>query len=106
MRKGDWELVYGYPYAMAPSSNRNHLWFSKKFTTQVIKEFEKPSLKCNGAAYYELDWTIGENSVVRLDCITVCGNFTKKFSGFPPTLVVEISSKKTKLSYKNTNYNL
>ena len=27
----DWELVNRYPFAMAPSSDRNNQWFSAKF---------------------------------------------------------------------------
>ncbi len=104
--KGDWELVNGYPYAMAPSPNRTHQWFSKKFTMQVSKEIDKASLKCNCEAYYELDWVIDENSVVRPDCMIVCGNFTEDFLRFAPALIVEISSRKTKLRDRNTKYNL
>ncbi len=36
----------------------------------------------------------------------VCGHFTEDFLTFPPTLVVEISSGKTKLRDRNTKYNL
>ena len=36
----------------------------------------------------------------------VCGEFTEDFLNFPPTLIVEISSRKTKLRDRNTKYNL
>ena len=36
----------------------------------------------------------------------VCGNFTEDFLTFPPTGIVEISSRKTKLRDRNTKYNL
>jgi len=104
--KGDWELVNGYPYAMAPSPNRNHQWFSKKFTQLASNEIDKLSHKCKCEAYFELDWIIDENTVIRPDCMIVCGNFTEDFLNFPPTLIVEISSMKTKLRDRNTKYNL
>ena len=56
--------------------------------------------------YSELDWVIDEESVVRPDCIVVCGDFTEDFLNFPPTLIVEISSRSTKLRDRNTKYNL
>ena len=36
----------------------------------------------------------------------VCGDFTEDFLLFPPTLILEISSIKTKLRDRNTKYNL
>lgn len=35
--KGDWELINGYPFAMAPSPNRTHQWLSGKLI-QTLKE--------------------------------------------------------------------
>ncbi len=104
--KGDWELVNGYPYAMAPSPNRSHQWFSSKFIQKVSNEIDQSIHKCTCEAYSELDWIIDENSVVRPDCMIVCGNFTEDFLTFPPTLIVDISSRKTKLRDRNIKYNL
>ena len=102
--KGDWELVNGYPYAMAPSPNRNHQWFSSKFIQKASNELDK--INCNCQVYSELDWVIDEDSVVRPDCMIVCGDFKDDFLTFPPDLIVEISSKSTKLRDRNTKYNL
>lgn len=102
--KGDWELVNGYPYAMAPSPNRSHQWFSSKFIQKASNELDKMDCKCQ--AYSELDWVIDEDSVVRPDCMIVCGNFIDDFLTFPPSMIVEIFSKSTKLRDRNTKYNL
>jgi Uma2 family endonuclease len=104
--KGDWELVNGYPYAIAPSPDRTHQWFSNKFMQKVSNKIDESIFNCNCEAYSELDWIINENSVVRPDCMIVCGNFTEDFLTFPPMLIVEISSGKTKLRDRNTKYNL
>ena len=104
--KGDWELVNGYPYAMAPSPNRNHQWFSSKFIQKAGNELDKIKSSCECQVYSELDWVIDEDSVVRPDCMIVCGNFTADFLTFPPMLIVEVSSPSTKLRDRNTKYNL
>ncbi len=104
--KGDWELVNGYPYAMAPSLNRNHQWFSSKFIQLASNEIGNRISGCICETYLQLDWIISDNKVVRPDCIIVCGSFTADFLNFPPTLIVEISSMKTKLRDRNTKYNL
>ncbi len=104
--KGDWELVNGYPYAMAPSPNRNHQWFSSKFIQKAANELDKISSACLCQIYSELDWVIDDDSVVRPDCMIVCGNFSEDFLTFPPSLIVEISSTSTKLRDRNTKFKL
>ena len=104
--KGDWELVNGYPYARAPSPNRNHQWFSSKFIQKISNELDNIYTKCNCQAYSELDWVIDDDSVVRPDCMVVCGDFKDDYLTFAPILIVEISSRSTKLRDRNTKYNL
>lgn len=104
--KGDWELVNGYPYAKAPSPNRSHQWFSGKFIQKAGNELDAIDPSCHCEVYSELDWVIDEDTVVRPDCMIVCGNFTDDFLTFPPVLIVEISSPSTKLRDRNTKYNL
>ncbi|MFZ1784287.1 MAG: Uma2 family endonuclease [Ferruginibacter sp.] len=104
--KGDWELVNGYPYAMSPSPTRNHQLFSSKLIQKAGNEIDKIDADCQCQVYSELDWVIDKDSVVRPDCMIVCGNFTDDFLTFPPTLIVEISSPSTKLRDRNTKYNL
>ena len=104
--KGDWELVNGYPYAMAPSPIRNHQWFASKFIQKAGNELDKINTSCKCQAYSELDWVIDEDTVVRPDCMIVCGDFTENFLTFPPILIVEISSTSTKLRDRNTKYKL
>lgn len=104
--QGDWELVNGYPFAMSPSANRNHQWFAGKFIQKAGNELDKTAKNCNCQVYSELDWVIDEDSVVRPDCMIVCGDFKEDFLNFPPVLIVEISSHSTKLRDRNTKFNL
>lgn len=103
---GDWELVNGYPYAMAPSPNRSHQWFTTKFIQKCGNELDKINLSCDCEVYSELDWIIDNDSVVRPDCMIVCGKFSEDFLTYPPTHIVEISSPSTKLRDRNTKYKL
>ena len=104
--KGNWELVNGYPYAMAPSPNRIHQWFAAKFIQKVSNALDNARLKCSCNIYSELDWIIDDHSVLRTDWMIVCRNFIDDFLRFTPTLIMEISSRKTKLRGINTKYNL
>jgi Uma2 family endonuclease len=104
--EGDWELINGYPFAMAPSPVRNHQWFSGKFIQSANNLLDKNATKCKCFTYSELDWIIDSETVVRPDCMIVCGKFKEDFLTFTPSLILEISSPKTKLSDRNTKYNL
>ena len=54
----------------------------------------------------ELDWIVNDNTVVRPDCMLVCGEFTDDFLLFPPQLILEVSSHSTRLRDRNTKFNL
>ena len=105
--KGDWELVNGYPYAMAPSPIKDHQWFGKTFIRKIENKIEESLIKCNCEAFYELDWIVDEDSVVRPDCVILCNtSILENYIINPPVLIVEISSRSTKLRDRNTKYNL
>jgi Uma2 family endonuclease len=104
--EGNWELINGYPYAMSPSPKRSHQSFSGKFSRQLGNILEQEQLICDCEVYYELDWIVNENTVVRPDCMVVCGEFKEDFLTFPPQLILEISSHTTRLRDRNTKFNI
>ena len=104
--EGNWEMVNGYPYAMSPSPKRNHQLFSTTFGSEVRNLLKANKLNCNCEVYIELDWIVNENTVVRPDCMVVCGDFTEDYLTFPPQLILEVSSHTTRLRDRNTKYNL
>ena len=61
---------------------------------------------CSCETYYELDWIVNDNTVVRPDCMVVCGDFKEDFLTFPPQLILEISSPNTRLRDRNTKFSL
>lgn len=104
--EGNWELINGYPIAMSPSSKRPHQNFSSKFSRQLGNILEQEKLTCDCEVYYELDWIVNDNTVLRPDCMVVCGDFNEDFLTFPPQLILEISSHSTRLRDRNTKYDI
>jgi len=104
--KGDWELINGYPFAMAPSPNRTHQWLTGKFIQILRNQLDEKKSGCNCQAYSELDWVVDNDTIVRPDCMIVCGEFTEDYLRFTPSLIIEISSHSTKLKDRNTKYTL
>ncbi|MEI9955440.1 MAG: Uma2 family endonuclease [Ferruginibacter sp.] len=104
--EGDWELVNGYPYAMSPAPKRLHQLFTSNFCREVGNIIKTNKLICNCEVYLELDWIVNDNTVVRPDCMIVCGDFTDDYLTFPPQLIVEVTSHSTRLRDRNTKYTL
>lgn len=104
--EGNWELVNGYPYAMSPSPKREHQWFNTAFATEVRIFLKVKKVQCQCDVYAELDWIVNDNTVVRPDCMIVCGEFKDDFLTRPPQLILEVSSHSTRLRDRNTKYAL
>jgi len=104
--EGDWELIYGLPYAMSPSAKRTHQEVGRKFMRLFEDALVGKRSNCDCNIYYELDWIIDDNTVVCPDVMIVCGKFEEDFLGFPPTLIVEIASAKTRLKDRNIKFKL
>ena len=104
--EGNWELVNGYPFAMSPSPTRQHQLFTISFGGEIRSILKENTVNCNCNVYIELDWIVNENTVVRPDCMVVCGDFTEDYLTFPPQLILEVSSHSTRLRDRNTKYNL
>jgi Uma2 family endonuclease len=104
--KGDWELINGYPFAMAPSPFKKHQRFGKTFLQLIDKKINQNCSKCNCESFYELDWVIDNETVIRPDCSIVCGDKHENVISIPPVLIVEIASLSTKLRDRNTKFTL
>lgn len=104
--EGNWELINGYPVAMSPSPNRIHQHFATEFCVQFGTILKEQKTECDCSIYFELDWIVNDNTVLRPDCMVVCGTFTDDFLTFPPQLILEISSHSTRLRDRNTKYNI
>ncbi len=104
--EGDWELIFGIPYAMSPSPKRRHQQTERKAIRVLEDAIMKEVGICQCEVYHELDWIIDENTVVRPDVMIVCGNFEDDFLRFPPSLVIEITSKRTQMADRNVKFRL
>jgi Uma2 family endonuclease len=104
--EGDWELIFGIPYAMSPSPKRRHQQTERKAIRILEDAVIQEKGRCQCEVYHELDWIIDENTVVRPDVMIVCGDFEDDFLRFPPSLVMEITSKRTQIADRNVKFKL
>lgn len=104
--EGKWEIIYGIPYAMAPSPVIKHQWLVGKII-HYLKERLEECPKCE--ILMSIDWQITEDTVVQPDVVVVCDeNFD--IDGVKlettPVLVFEILSPSTARKDKILKYQL
>ncbi|MCH9741423.1 MAG: Uma2 family endonuclease [Epsilonproteobacteria bacterium] len=89
--KGDWELIYGIPYAMAPSPMVTHQSINGKIFVELNKALDNCP-KCQ--ALFEIDWEISSDTVVKPDTLVICYEPDEKITK-KPELIFEIASPST-----------
>jgi Uma2 family endonuclease len=67
--EGDWELVYGDAYAMAPSPMYGHQYVNLKIARQLDEKLEACT-ECS--AIIEMDWEVSDDTAVRPDSMVIC----------------------------------
>lgn len=92
--EGQWELIEGMPYAMAPMPVPEHQTACGNIFN-IFKNTLKESGCKNCKIFLPLDWKIAEDTIVQPDLLIVCDKIKKKFLDFTPLLVVEILSPST-----------
>jgi Uma2 family endonuclease len=89
--EGDWELIEGKPYAMAPSPMVTHQSISMKITRQLDELLDECE-ECQ--PIFEIDWKVSNDTVVRPDTLVICYEpdeyITKK-----PEIIFEVTSAST-----------
>lgn len=89
--EGNWELIYGIPYAMAPSPIVTHQSILGKIFLELNQSLEYCSV-CQ--PLFEIDWEIASDVVVRPDILVICYEPDEKITR-KPELIFEIASPST-----------
>ncbi|CAA6800080.1 MAG: Unknown protein [uncultured Sulfurovum sp.] len=98
----NWELIYGSPYAMAPSPLVTHQNISMKIARQLSEKLDSCP-KCQ--ALFEIDWEISSDTVVKPDMLVICYEPNEKITR-KPEIIFEIASKSTVKKDETLKYEL
>jgi len=102
--KGDWELIYGVPYAMSPAPSIAHQAISSKID-RFLNEAVEVCEKCQ--ALLPVDWKINENTVVQPDNLVICHKpLHPNYISKAPKLIFEILSPSTAIKDHNVKFEL
>ncbi len=93
--EGDWELIDGFPLAMAPSPMRIHQNLSAEFLFALKKALEENGECEDCEVLSEMDYKISDDTIVRPDVVLTCGEENEYYLTKAPKIIVEIISKAT-----------
>ncbi len=102
--EGDWELIDGYPYAMA-SAKMGHQTIGASIVTMINNSLKK-GLCRDCRVVYELDWIIDQETVVRPDVMVICGIESPDFLRTTPEFIMEILSESTRMKDRNIKFRI
>jgi Uma2 family endonuclease len=102
--EGDWELIYGIPYAMAPAPMIKHQAISNKIAWQ-LQDALKECAKCQ--ALLPVNWKIDDSTIVQPDNLVICHKpLNDAYIKKAPKIIFEILSKSTATKDRNLKYDL
>jgi len=87
----DWELIHGFPYAMAPSPLVTHQSVNGKIFLELNRGLENCP-KCQ--ALFEIDWEVSIDTVVKPDMVVICYEPDEKLTK-RPNIIFEVTSSST-----------
>ena len=90
--EGDWELIGGVAYAMAPAPVKRHQSINSAITSQLYLQLEN-CLRCE--VLIEEDYKVSQDTVLRPDISVVCNDLNPDFISKAPEIITEIISPAT-----------
>ena len=102
--EGNWELIYGVPYAMAPAPMIKQQSISNK----IARYLDEALQECEACqALLPIDWKIDDSTVVQPDNLVICHRpQNEAYISKSPKVIFEILSKSTATVDKNLKYEL
>jgi len=102
--EGDWELIYGIPYAMAPAPMIKHQQISNKIARYLDEALEE----CTACqALSAIDWKISNETVVQPDNLVICHKPEhESYITKVPKIIFEVLSKPTASKDRGLKFDL
>ena len=90
--EGDWELIGGVAYAIAPAPMRKHQGLASTINAALFNQLDDcPQCEVLG----EVDYKINDGTVLRPDIVLTCGETGEYYLTRAPQIVIEILSPST-----------
>ena len=101
--KGEWELIQGVPYAMAPSPVKKHQLLVLAIGAELLtKTGECP----NCEILIDEDWKLDSNTVLKPDVSVVCDDDNPNYITKTPEIIFEVLSHSTAKRDEGLKFNM
>ena len=101
--EGNWELIRGIPYAMAPSPLKTHQNLASTIIANLYNQTED-CIECEVLS--EFDYKLSNDTILKPDVVLTCNETNENYLVKAPEIVVEIISKSTAQKDEIYKYNL
>ncbi len=104
--EGDWELIDGIPYAMAPSPMKTHQNLAYELFFRIREQLEEKDCQ-DCEVLGEFDYKISNNTILRPDIVFTCHETHERYLTKAPQIIFEVispSSAKRDEIYKFSLY--
>jgi len=90
--EGDWELIEGVPYSMAPAPIKIHQQLIGYLFKSIASEFDHCP-ECE--ILIDEDWKVNSHTVLKPDLSIVCGDSNPMYISKTPEVIFEVQSPST-----------
>ena len=99
--EGDWELISGVPFAMAPSPMFNH----QTISMLISNSLQNSIIDCEKCVVVsEMDYKLSNDTIFRPDITMVCGQKDGAYINKTPEIIFEIVSPSSASKDENIKY--
>jgi len=103
--EGEWELIDGTPYAIAPAPYPKHQKIVARIWQELSSHLECKDKNCE-VYISPIGWKVNDDTVVQPDVALFCEETDKQYFSKTPPIVVEVLSKATALKDVTSKFDL
>ena len=101
--EGEWEVIDGVAYAMAPFPVKSHQFI----VSEIVRNLGNQLENCNKCLVLsEIDWKIDEFTVVKPDVVFVCEDLSSEYISTTPKIIFEVISPSTRLRDEKIKFDI
>ena len=101
--EGEWELIAGIPYSMAPAPVKKH----QKLLGYIFSEIDTSIVECPDCeVLIDEDWKVDTNTVLKPDISVVCDDKNPSYITKTPDVIFEVLSPSTAKRDEGIKFNI
>ncbi len=101
--EGDWELIAGMPFAMAPAPTKKHQMLILLIGSELLGKIKECP---NCEVLIDSDWKMNSQNVLKPDIAIVCNDDNRQYISKTPEVIFEVISPSTAKRDENLKFTI